>query len=347
MRSLLLAGTLALAGCSTGLPASELPSEQEAGLLSGAVLLPLTTRSSEGLLGCVWSNERRGVERSRRALRGTTRYDETRQHVEVLRRTELLADVGASGAGLGVGVAGARQTDVAYSVDITGYETLEASAGDYAADSGCCFDGHVTPACEGGYVGRVLRGSGRLRYLRRLSADASASAGPVLRARGGARYELVDETSFSDAFFAFVPEPLEDLCAHLAPEAEIAPIHVVASDNCLIRVYTAHGGPSQLAHATYYPNAEACWAAAEHVCRSQSDAVVACPATFRDADGTLSVHDFGSAVAGTRAAAALHGGSDAGTDAAAAAPITTTSAAPTAPGPAGSGTLRPAIAPAH
>lgn len=304
MRSLWLAATVALVGCSTGLSSSELPSEEGAGLLSGAVLLPLTTRSSEGLLGSVWSSDAHRIERARRAMHGTVRRDETRQHVDVLRRTELLADVGATTLGLGASAGATHQTDVAYSVDITGYETLDANTGDYAAESGCCFNGHVTAACEGGFVGRVLRGSGKLRYLRRLSADVAASAGPVLHARGGARYELVDETSFSDAFFAFVPEPLDDLCAHLAPEAELAPIHIVASDNCLIRVYTAHGGPSQLAHATYYPNAEACWAAAEQVCKAQTTPVVACPATFRDADGTLAVHDFGSAVAGTRAAAA-------------------------------------------
>jgi hypothetical protein len=141
---------------------------------------------------------------------------------------------------------------------------------------------------------------------------------------------LVDETSFSDAFFAFVPEPLADLCAHLAPEAEIAPIHVVASDNCLIRVYTARGGPSQLAHATYYPNAEACWAAAEHFCSTQKERVVACPATFRDADGALAVHDFGSGVAATRAAASAPAGSAVGTEP----PAATSASTPAASAPA-------------
>lgn len=224
-------------------------------------------------------------------LRGAGRHEETRQHVEVLRSVDLLANLGIAEAGIGAEASLRRRTDVAYSVDITGYETLEPEVKNYAADSGCCVDGRVTKACEGGYVDRVLRGSGKLRYLRRLEGSASASVGPVLTARGGARYELLDETTFVDAFFAFVPERLDGLCGRLAPDQEIAPIQVFATENCLVRVYTT-GGRSERVQASYYPSADACWTAAARACSDPSTSVVACPVTYRQSDGSLVVRDL-------------------------------------------------------
>lgn len=280
-------------GCGPALSASDLPAENEGGTLSGAVLLPLTSRSSEGLLGNVWSPQSHRVESSRHVLTGAARHEETRQHVEVLRSVDLLASLGIAAAGIGAKGALKHHTDVAYSVDITGYETLSSDAKSYASDSGCCVDGRVSKACEGGYVGRLLRGSGKLKYLRRLEGNASANAGPVLSALGGARYELLDETTFVDAFFAFVPERLDELCGRISPEQEMAPIQVAAPENCIVRLYTATSG-SHRAHATYYPTADACWTASAAVCTDPAKTVVACPVTYRQTDGTVTVRDLAS-----------------------------------------------------
>jgi hypothetical protein len=291
MRSLafLLAG---LVGCSPGLPSQDLPSAGEGGALHGAVLLPLTVRSTAGLLGHVWSPATRRVDTMRRAVDGPTERDTTRQHVEVLMSIDLVANLGVQQQGVGVGVSGEHRTDIAYSVDITGYETLAARPSGYRADSACCVNGVVTSTCEWGYVGRVLRGSGKLRYLRRLQGEASANLGPVLQAGGGARYELLDETTFEDAFFAFVPEPLDALCDGLEPGQEMVAFKVAPPDNCKCRVYRADTAGSKSALTGYYPSAEACFSAAASICRSESGKVVACPATFHAPDGSVTSRDF-------------------------------------------------------
>lgn len=270
----------------------ELPSAGEGGALHGAILLPLTVRSTSGLLGHVWSPATRRVDPLRRVVEGPAERDATRQHVDVMMSMDLVANVGVEHQGVGAGVSGQHRTDVAYSVDITGYETLTPRPSGYRPDSACCVNGVVTSTCEWGYVGRVLRGSGKLRYLRRLQGDASASLGPVLRAGGGARYELVDETTFEDAFFAFVPEPLDALCERLEPEQEMTAVTVAAPDNCRCRVYRADQPGSKAALNGYYPSAEACFSAAASVCQSEPGKVVSCPATFHGPDGSVASRDF-------------------------------------------------------
>jgi hypothetical protein len=279
-------------GCAPGLPSQELPSAGEGGALHGAVLLPLTVRSTNGLLGHVWSPATRRVDTMRRVVEGPTERDATRQHVDVLMSMDFVANVGVETHGVGASVSGQHKTDVAYSVDITGYETLAARPSGYRPDSACCVNGVVTSVCEWGYVGRVLRGSGKLRYLRRLQGEASANLGPVLEASGGARYELVDETTFEDAFFAFVPEPLDALCERLEPGQEMMAFKVAAADNCKVRAYRADGAGSKPALSAYLPTAEACFSAARSVCESEPGKVVSCPATFHGPDGTIASHDF-------------------------------------------------------
>jgi hypothetical protein len=291
MRSAALLASISI-GCSPGLPAQDLPSAGEGGALHGAVLLPLTVRSTGGLLGHVWSPATRRIDTMRRAVEGPTERDATRQHVEVLMSMDFVANIGVATQGIGAGVSGQHKTDVAYSVDITGYETLAARPAGYRPDSACCVSGVVTSVCEWGYVGRVLRGSGKLRYLRRLQGEASANLGPVLTAGGGARYELVDETTFEDAFFAFVPEPLDALCESLEPGQEMMAFKVAAPDNCKVRVYRADGAGSKPALTAYLPTAEACFAAALSVCQGESGKVVSCPATFQAVDGSIVTQDF-------------------------------------------------------
>src|SRR5690349_11079630 len=160
-RYVLLAAAL-LGACSPLAHSSELPAESGAGVLHGAVLLPLTVRSTEGLLGHVWSSETRHVEPTRRVLSGKVRSDRTRQHVEVLTSAAYVASLGATSGLVGASASGEHRTDIAYSVDITGYETLEPQPDGYVSGSACCVNGVVTGACESGYVGRVLRGSGKL-----------------------------------------------------------------------------------------------------------------------------------------------------------------------------------------
>jgi hypothetical protein len=242
---------------------------------------------------------------------------------------DFVANVGVETHGMGASVSGQHKTDVAYSVDITGYETLAARPDGYRADSACCVNGVVTSVCEWGYVGRVLRGSGKLRYLRRLQGEASANLGPVLKAGGGARYELVDETSFEDAFFAFVPEPLDALCERLEPGQDMVAFKVAASDNCKVRVYRADGAGSKPALTAYLPTPEACFSAARSICGSEPGKVVSCPATFHATDGTIASHDFAT---GERAlVAAPVTAPPAGTPAAAAAPPSPAAAPSSAP----------------
>jgi hypothetical protein len=279
-------------GCAPAMPSQELPSAGEGGALHGAVLLPLTVRSTGGLLGHVWSPSTRRVDTMRRVVDGPTERDATRQHVEVLMSMDFVANVGVEHQGIGADVSGQQRTDVAYSVDITGYETLAARPSGYRAESACCVNGVVTSTCEWGYVGRVLRGSGKLRYLRRLQGEASANLGPVLKAGGGARYELVDETTFEDAFFAFVPEPLDALCERLEPGQEMQAFKVAAPDNCKCRVYRADVPGSKLALSAYYPSAEACFSATASICGSEPGKVVSCPATFQASDGSVASRDF-------------------------------------------------------
>jgi hypothetical protein len=265
----------------------------------------------------------------RRVVEGPTERDATRQHVEVLMSMDFVANVGAEAQGIGAGVSGQHQTDVAYSVDITGYESLAARPDGYRADSACCVNGVVTSVCEWGYVGRVLRGSGKLRYLRRLQGEASANLGPVLKAGGGARYELVDETTFEDAFFAFVPEPLDALCERLEPGQEMMAFKVAPPDNCKVRVYRADGAGSKPALTAYLPTAEACFSAATSICGSEPGKVVSCPATFHATDGTIASHDFAT---GERSpAAAPVTAPPAATPAAAAVPASPASAPSAAP----------------
>jgi hypothetical protein len=308
-------GAVAHVGACAIIPAATLPAPQTDGLLKDAVLLSLTTRSTDGLLGRAWSTERRRPDPVRRVVEGEPRHEVTHQHIEVLRRVDMLAQVGALGPGFGVSASGSAQTDVAYSVDITGYDTLDAQPSAYGTASGCCVNGTVAAACDGGYVRRALRGSGRLRFLRRLSAGASASAGPVLRAEGGASYELLDETTFEDAYFALFVEPLVDVCAHVAPDQEISPIRVVASDNCTVRIYSTAG--TQRARSSYYPSADACWIASERACAEAAEPLVACPATFHEGDGSVVVRDLiprstGAAVAAEGPAAPVPGVAAAG-----------------------------------
>jgi hypothetical protein len=224
-------------------------------------------------------------------LSGTPAQDSTHQHVEVLVNESVVASFGVEQPNVGASVAAQDRTDIAYSVDITGYETLAAAPNRYLAGSGCCVNGVVARACESGYVGRLLRGSGRLRYLRRLGAEARARVGPVLSAGGGARYELIDETTFVDAFFAFVPEPLESLCTALRPEQELAAFKVVAADNCRVRAYTSKRGGSKLIQSAYFPSAESCFRAAARACADEPE-VHSCPASYHTSDGSVSTRDL-------------------------------------------------------
>jgi hypothetical protein len=332
MRSLALLAGVSV-GCAPGLPSQELPSAGEGGALHGAVLLPLTVRSTSGLLGHVWSPATRRVDTMRRVVEGPTERDATRQHVEVLMSMDFVANVGVETQGIGAGVSGQHKTDVAYSVDITGYETLAARPDGYRAESACCVNGVVTSVCEWGYVGRVLRGSGKLRYLRRLQGDVSANLGPVLKAGGGARYELVDETTFEDAFFAFVPEPLDALCERLEPGQEMMAFKVAPPDNCKVRVYRADGAGSKPALTAYLPTPDACFSAAMSVCGSQPGKVISCPATFHAPDGSIASQDFatGERSAGGATVTPSPAGTAAAAAASSASPAVAPSAAPPAP----------------
>ena len=88
----------------TAVPKDELPAATGGGALHGAVLLPLTVRSSAGILGHVWSATTRRVDGVRCVVKGEPQRDSTHQHVDVLVNTEFVATFGMEQPTVGVGV---------------------------------------------------------------------------------------------------------------------------------------------------------------------------------------------------------------------------------------------------
>jgi len=268
--SFVMAWGAALAfGCSHH-PPIESPTGTGQGPLRGVVLLPLTTRSVEGLLGHALHEDAVTPNRGRVVLRGASQLTETSQDVTVVRALETDAAIAADYGPAAARVSSGEVTHLAYVVHITGYVNLAPGA-EYRAESDCCFNGQVHAGCAGGYVERLLRGSGSVKYLRETELEAGVGAAQLFQASTGERYRVLDEYGFDDAFFAFDRGDIEHLCETLPDAASFDPVQVVASPNCSVMAYDLQGNSTH--EAKFLPDEETCRAVAWSFCERMPDCV--------------------------------------------------------------------------
>jgi hypothetical protein len=279
----LLALLLGLSAC--GRNAAIEPSAQVAyGPLKQVILLPLTTRSAEGILGHVLREDGVTPERSRAVLGGAPLWSETSQRVTVVRELSQEARVA-----LGYGPAKAELseglvTHLAYVVELTGYAEVEPTR-PYRPESDCCINGAPAPQCEQGYVQRLLRGSGVIKFLKRESSQQSLKGAEYFETRLGQRFVVLDESSFTDAFFGFEAGDMWRLCATLPDEATFVTTHVTPTPNCKVRSYDIEGNTRQLGR--FLPDRRACQMVAERFCAELGANPVHCSASFGGEQLTL------------------------------------------------------------
>ena len=275
------------AACGLGTacsPPAKMPTmiaDESSGPLAHVILLPLTTRSTDDLLGHAWSAETDTADPMRAVLSGTAIVTNTDQHITFLREASTAAELNAN---RGVANAGARVSHVThllYDVRIAAIATFATGSQRYNAESGCCLQGNPSEQCEFGYVYRLLRGSGTIKMLQRLGGEVSANFKSVIMARGGANYRVVDESTFNDAYFGLELMPLENVCRTLTPEQEMAPLQLKAAPNCVIHRYAALGEKEVLAR--HLPNEELCRSVAERYC-SELSGLLSCRVRFGDAN---------------------------------------------------------------
>ena len=255
--------------------------DDNGGPLSNVILLPLTTRATDGLLGHAWDVETDLADPLRLVLNGAVTVTSTDQHVMFFRDTAARAELDATIGIANAGVWASRVTHVLYDVQITSLATLATGTQRYNAESGCCLQGNPTESCTSGYVYRLMRGSGTIRLLQRIEGEISANFKEVLMARGGAKYRVVDESTFSDAYFGLELSPLQSVCRTLTPEQELAPLKLLASPNCTINRFGALGEKESLARQL--PSEELCLNVAKRYC-SELAGAIACRTRFGTAD---------------------------------------------------------------
>lgn len=330
----LLSATFA---CTSGLQPT-LPDPNADVGLGDIALLVWTTRSPNGLLGHVYDQDSGKVDAHRRVVEGTPRLTPTDQHLVVVSAQSVQVDAEAGTVGISVSAKVDRATHVAYDVRITGYLELFPEESKYLPGCGCCQGGGVSEYCGEHYVTRLIRGSGKVQHLQKLEVAAGIEASELVRARGGTTYRRLNETEFTDAFFAYQLEPLETLCSHLAPEEELETLAVKAPNNCWVQAHLEDG--NRESRAWHVPNAALCRKLAEHHCKKQEH-MAACTASFGGGGQAEPIALFDEPVPPTTtttaatgtiagpAAAGAPAGAGAGAPAAAVAP----SAAPPAPPP--------------
>lgn len=255
--------------------------DDNGGPLSNVILLPLTTRSTDALLGHAWDVETDLPDPLRAVLTGAVTVTATEQHVMFFRDTSARAELDATVGIANAGVWAAQVTHVLYDVQITQLATFSAGSQRYNADSGCCLQGNPTESCESGYVYRLLRGTGTIRLLQRIEGEASVALKEVVMARGGGRYRVMDESTFNDAYFGLELSPLQSVCRTLTPEQEMAPLRLLASPNCTVNRYGALGEKESLARQL--PSEDLCLNVAQRYC-SELSGVIACRVRFGTTD---------------------------------------------------------------
>lgn len=258
-------------GCATVAEHPRSIPEDTEGPLSNVILLPLTTRSTDDLLGHAWDIETDLADPLRPVLSGTVVVTSTDQHVVFFREVATRAELDVN---FGIGNASAwasRVTHLVYDVHITALAGLASGTQHYNAESGCCLQGSPTQACQSGYVYRLLRGSGSIRMLQRLEGQVSGGVKEVVVARGGARYRVVDESTFTDAYFGLELSPLQNVCRILAPEQEMAPLKLTSPPNCVVQRFGALGEKESLSR--HLPNEDLCRTVARRYCTELSGAI--------------------------------------------------------------------------
>jgi hypothetical protein len=117
--------------------------------------------------------------------------------------------------------------------------------------------------------------------LQRLDGAQSVGVKEFIVARSGARYRVVDESTFNDAYFGLELSPLQGVCRTLTPDQEMAPLKLSAPPNCWAHRYSALGEKESLARQL--PNEELCRDVARRYC-SELSGVISCRTRFGTAD---------------------------------------------------------------
>lgn len=268
-------------GCVSEAKTPKLIADETAGPLGNVILLPLTTRSTDDLLGHAWSAETDLADPLRAVLTGTVIATSTDQRVTFFREATIRGEISGQFGVVEASGSMAQVTHLLYDVRITSMAALASSTQRYNPESGCCLQGNPTDDCQAGYVYRLLRGSGSIKMLQRVSGTASAGVHELLTARGGARYRVVDESSFNDAYFGLELTPLQSVCRTLTPEQEMAPLQLKASPNCVIQRYSTLGEKEILSRQL--PNEQLCRAVAERYCNELAS-LLCCRIRFGDTE---------------------------------------------------------------
>lgn len=273
-----LLGCLLLAGCGVHVK-PEAPKTTGTGPLDRVVLLPLTQRDVTGLLGHALSGDA-SPRRNRPVLVGEPRITETQQHVTVVREASVGASVALGYGPVGANASLAGTTHMAYDTTITGYAEPDADAV-YRAESDCCFNGDPYEGCRHGYVSRVVRGTGSIKYLQESSSEVGIEAGDVFEARDGSRYRVLETYTFEDAYFAFeVGDPAE-LCRLYGDEATFEAMEIRPNANCRIMAHNVDGRAQS--HALYLMNSTDCRVVAADFC-SRVGHCIRCAGRFDNGD---------------------------------------------------------------
>ena len=277
-----LAMCLALAvlgGSGCGSPPIEHGKRIAHGPLQDVILLPLTSRSSEGLLGHVLRADGVTPDRSRTIFRGAPRMSETVQKVTVVRELSSEARIAAEYGPISAELTQGAVTHLAYVVEVTGYAEVDPQ-GQYVAESDCCFNGETDPSCAPGFVLRLVRGTGVVKYLQKTEGSTELGATEYFKTKLGERYLVVDESSFEDAFFAFEPGDMQRLCSTLPDEASFAALTVAPKPNCSVMAYDARGGNHHLGR--FLPDEQTCRVIAKTFCEEQQPVTARCVGSYAE-----------------------------------------------------------------
>ena len=281
LRGTLVTVVLGAVGCASAPKAPLLIADEPTGPLGNVVLLPLTTRSTDALLGHAWSAETDFADPLRGVLTGAVVVASTDQRIAFFREATIRGEFGAEPGVAATAGSISNITHLLYDVHVTSLATLASGSQHYNPESGCCLQGNPTDDCEAGYVHRLLRGSGTIKMLQRLAGAASAGVRGLLMARGGAQYQVVDESTFNDAYFGLELTPLQSVCRTLTPEQEMAPLQLKAASNCIIQRYSTLGEKETLSRQL--PNEQLCDNVAKRYC-GELGTLLSCRVRFGDAE---------------------------------------------------------------